>query len=130
MILNPNIFSGYSIHVLSPDGPVYVHCTEDHTGRLNHVIINIGKAGSPLHAWADSLSRMITAALPHKDLQDILAELSNITSIKAIRTDRGIYVKSGPDAVYYALVLYMQTKKSNNKRVEVHTHTGFARIRK
>lgn len=107
----PNIANAITIRVSSPDGEIFVHCTEDAHGNLAHVIINIGKAGNQVHAWADALSRMINIALETKTVRDILIELSNIKSTKAIRTSNGIYVHSGPEAVFYALMLYEQAKR-------------------
>lgn len=123
-----NVSPAYTIKVLSPDGTVYVHCTEDSKGKLQNVIINVGKAGSPLHAWADALGRMITSSLSNNlPLTHILEQLSNITSIKAVRTPKGIFVKSGPDAIYYALTLYSQIKPV--VLVQHNRKLGFARIR-
>ena len=126
----PKLADAFSIKVNSPSGAVFVHCTEIE-GQLKHVIINIGKAGSDIHTWADALSRMINLALETKDLLDILVDLSNITSAKISRSVNGIFVKSAPDAVFYALHLYRNMKMSgsihnNNRRKRQY---GFVKLK-
>ncbi len=111
-----DISQAYSIGVKSPVGKVFVHCTEDANGKLDHIIINIGKAGSEIAAWADSLSRMLNMSLQSKSLSQIIDELSNITADKVVRTETGVYITSGPEAVFYALMLYSLHKNKLNPK--------------
>jgi hypothetical protein len=109
--MTTTLLNAYSIRVPSPDGTVIVHCTEDTRGRLSHIIINMGKAGLSAASWSDALSRMINLALKNTDLNLILAELSNITSGKSVFHPDHQNVKSAPDAVYRALLMYRNLKK-------------------
>jgi hypothetical protein len=114
-----NLLNAYSIKVPSPDGTVIVHCTESPSGELNHVIINMGKAGLSAASWADALSRMITLALKNGDLSSILEELSNITSSKSVYHTSHSTIKSAPDAVYRALMMYRNLKHKTPENVEI-----------
>jgi len=109
MILN----NAYSIRVPSPDGVVTVHCTEEN-GHLDHIIINIGKAGHSVASWADALSRVVTIALRQNDLSVVLEALSNISSGKSTYFNNQ-YVKSAPDAVFRALLMYRNLKTPKNE---------------
>lgn len=107
------IRDSYTIRVPSPDGEIFVHCTEDHAGKLDHIVINIGKAGSSVAAWADGLARMITFSLRHIPLEDILSELSNHSSSKSVFSVRHQNINSGVDAVFRALLMYRNIKTTN-----------------
>lgn len=111
------LLNAYSIRVPSPDGTVIVHCTEDDRGNLNHVIINMGKAGLSAASWADALSRLITLSLKSGDLSSVLEQLSNITSSKSVFHTTHSTIKSAPDAVYRALMMYRNLKYIPTKNV-------------
>lgn len=98
--------NSYTIRVDSPDGAVFVHCIESAPARLEEVQITIGKTGSSVRAWADALAQMITASLKAHDLTDILVRLSNLSTDKSVLNSRLVKVRSGPDAVFQALMLY------------------------
>lgn len=114
-----NLLNAYSIKVPSPDGPVIVHCTEDSRGNLDHIIINMGKAGLSAASWADALSRMITLALKSGDLASVLEQLSNITSAKSVYHTSHSTIKSAPDAIYRALMMYRNLKHKPTNNVEI-----------
>ncbi len=114
--MNSNIKTGYTIRVDSPSGAVFVHCDESLEGKLDSVMISIGKSGSEQRAWADALGRTITGMLKSQDLLDILNALSHITTDKAYRLSNGYVVQSSVDAVFYGLLLYHRTVTQNNKQ--------------
>lgn len=125
-----DLATAYTIKVESPDGVMFVHCTE-RNDKLVHVLINIGKAGSAISAWADAMGRMITSALVHQPLSVIIDELSNITADRVTRTDSGIFVKSGPEAVFYALMIYNSHKTKLKKKISpAKRRYGFLPVRK
>ena len=122
-VLPDHIQTGLTICVDSPDGKVFVHCDESAEGKLVRVMINIGKAGSAIHSWADALGRMITGMLESRDILDIISELSNLSTAKSVRNMRGFNVRSGPDAVFYALLLYVNEKRfSSSPSITVSTY--------
>lgn len=114
----PEIADSTTIRVMSPDGEIFVHCTENSKGQLKHVIINIGKSGLSLASWADALSRMINIVLRYEDVNTVIAELSNITTAKSVFYTGGTYVKSVPHAVYLALTLYKNSKLEKRKNAD------------
>ena len=99
-----------TIEVEVPEGQMYVSITEEENApRL--VLINIGKTGSRLAAWADSVGRLVSLALRSGlALPAIISELSGITSDRVHRYKSGVVLRSGPDGVAYALHKYMQEK--------------------
>lgn len=112
-MMKSDIYNGYTINIPSPDGLVHLHCLEHKPGKLEMVQITIGKSGSSLTAWADGLARMITVALRHSDLSDILSELSLISSDKAVLSAQQTPIRSAVDAVFYGLLRYRHvTSKS------------------
>lgn len=109
---NPDFMSAYSITLPSPDGSVTVHCNELVSGQLHSVIINIGKAGHSIASWADALSRTINLALTKKTtIDEILEQLSNITTGKSVFHPNHRDIRSAPDAIVRALILYKNTTR-------------------
>lgn len=104
--MNLPLRNSYTIRVDSPDGAVFVHCIESAPANLEEVQISIGKTGSSVRAWADALAQMITASLRSSTLEDILVRLSSISTDKSVLNSRLVKVRSGPDAVFQALMLY------------------------
>jgi len=117
MTLTANIFNSYSIRVPSPDGTMFVHCHEDHSGNLIRVLINIGKTGTSASSWADGVARMITLALKSQDLSTILDELSNITSAKFVLGSGKYQIKSSIDGIFHALLMYRNMKVQPNREI-------------
>lgn len=98
--------------VRTPDGTVFVNVMENEDGKPFQVIVNIGKAGSAVAAWAQALGSMISIALQTEDekaFDKIITELSSITSSGTARsiTSR---CTSGPEGVWMALIRYRRAK--------------------
>lgn len=104
------ITNAYTIKIQSPEGAIFVHCNEDINGKLDSVMINVGKAGSTVSSWANGLSRMISIALRSTDLSEILTQLSNNSSDRSVLATNKIFIKSGVDAVFHALLMYKNLK--------------------
>lgn len=99
-----------SIRVITPDGKLFVHIAEDEHGEPAEVLINIGKTGYSVYAWADALQRLISLHLKNGiDLRTIVNEISNIHTGKATRSN-GANVWSGPEGLAHALMRYLASK--------------------
>lgn len=101
--------------VRSPDGTVFVNVME-RGGEPDTVIINIGKAGAPVAAWAQALGSMISCSLQNGvKLEQILTELSSLTSDAAPRS-LTTPVRSGPEGVYVGLLYYRRSRFEDMKK--------------
>ena len=105
----------YSWKIRAPEGKMLIHITEDVDGKPILMMINIGKAGAPVMAWADALARLVTKLFPLMGLQDIIAELSGITAdgAPADREDN-IKIRSGPEAVAVTLMRFSDLQYERN----------------
>lgn len=101
-------YNSITIRSRTPDGTMFVNIMEDNeTGKPCEIQIIIGKAGTNLRAWTDSVSRLVTMVLKcGGTLEDIITELSNTTSDKLIIDDSQVPVRSGPDGFVMALMKY------------------------
>ncbi|HEX9430864.1 MAG TPA: hypothetical protein VF944_10850 [Candidatus Bathyarchaeia archaeon] len=108
------VFPTFSIKVDTPDGRMFVHILEN-DGLPVQVLINIGKSGTNLSAWADAVSRMVSQMLKYTSIYVIIEELSGITSSRFIRLAQGEVIRSGPEGVAYALVKYRNRKYKDNR---------------
>lgn len=101
-----NLYKSYNMKVRTPDGTMFVNILEDVNNQPFQVIINIGKAGSQVAAWAQGLAACISAGLQNGvKIETFLTELSSITSDKEARTVNS-NCRSGPEGVWKALVRY------------------------
>lgn len=98
-----------AIRVETPDGTMFVLVDEDVTTQKPIAIrINIGKAGSPLMAWASAAAELVTLLLESGiDAHKILEKLTDIHSDKLAHSS-GIPIYSGPDGLANALLLYLK----------------------
>ena len=103
--MHTTLRNAYAIRVPSPDGVMFVHCIEN-DNKLEEIQISIGKTGSSVRAWADGLARMLTLSLKYNDINNILVELSSITTDKSVLNSKRMHIKSGPDAIFNALMMY------------------------
>ena len=104
-------YTGWSIRVKTPDGTLFVHIGEDEKGKLKQIMLNLGKAGTSVSAWANSLASTLTMAIElGATLEDLTALLSNITSGSAPRMAIGGKCTSGPEGVWMALMQYRREK--------------------
>lgn len=106
-----HIFGGFTYQIHTPDGLMFVNLMEDNNGKLCAIDIKIGKAGTSLRAWAHCFGRLITMSLEHgASINEIVEELSSQTSDRQQTYTNGIRVRSGPEGVYNALMMYKDDK--------------------
>lgn len=103
-------FPMVSWKVPTPNGTMHVHIQE-HEGKPVGVIINIGKTGADVSAWADCVSRLITLAIEKgAGINEIIEELSGLSGEKSINMPSGVKIRSGPDGVAFAFLQYRNHK--------------------
>lgn len=109
-----------SIMTETPDGTVTVIIVESVTHRPIDVQIYIGKAGSSLRAWTQSLADMINLALRNGiDIQHVIQCLVNQNSDKIVRNRAGVEIQSGPAGIAYCLYRYNKYRQEQGiKNVE------------
>lgn len=107
------VFRSINIKVESPDGTMFVTVMENEGTFPFKILVNIGKAGSALNAWATCLADFVSDALPRIGVNSVINRLMNITSDKSptatpdtVSNDGVVYVRSGPEAIAYALIKY------------------------
>jgi len=111
----------YSYQINTPDGQMWVHICEKNDKPIM-VIINIGKSGSVIQAWASATAYLVTELLKYTSHHKVIELVSNITTDK-IKLGPGSIIRSGPEGVATALVRY-----SNEKFKEVATQQTDASI--
>lgn len=111
---DPNLFDSLSYRVETPDGICYVHVLEQKDTPVGF-IIQFGKCGTSLFAWAEAVGRMATRALPLIGIAGIIEELSGITTAGLRRLAKGESIRSGPEGIAYALLKYKQEKFKNDQ---------------
>ncbi len=110
-------FTALNIRVESPDGLMFVTVAENQAGKPWIVLINIGKNGANLMAWANAMAQMVTNSLQHGvSIVTIANDLLGNTSDKAIRTPNGLTIGSGPEALAFALLTYAAEKTAELQR--------------
>ena len=106
-MLGESRFPTITFQIPSPDGTAYVQILENPSGGIYRIIFQLGKAASSVNAWADALARMVTTSLNNGvDINTVLDELSNITTGKSVWVSGDMYCRSGPEALYIALLRY------------------------
>lgn len=114
----PGKFTGMTYRVDTPIGTMFINVMEDMTNKAIGIDIYIGKAGSETNAWSHGMARVINCALDHgASIDDIISELSNHTSDRGIRKfGDNIPVRSGPDGICVALMMYTREKYDELRR--------------
>lgn len=98
-----------TIKTHTPDGTLFTTIVEE-LDAPRQVLLNIGKSGHSLQAWADALARVITLALRSGlTLNSIIAEISNISTERRSFSN-GTTVRSGPEGLAHALLKYVSAK--------------------
>src|SRR6267142_2871277 len=87
----PEVLKSSTVKASTPDGSMFFTIIENN-GKPVGVDILIGKGGSSVQAWAQSLSLVITLALRNGvDISTVAEEISNITSDRlAFNGDRAV----------------------------------------
>lgn len=105
-----------TIRVATPDGKMFVIIVDDTNGNPTRVIIAIGKAGSRLMAWAESMSRLTTRLIKNgSSINDVIMEVSGIRADRLVMNGE-TEITSGPEGLAKALLIY-QEYKSGTYRV-------------
>ena len=115
MTKRSNEFDAYSIRVRSPSGTLFLVVNELN-GRLDNIQIYIGKTGSQVYAYVNSLADLVNLAISSgATLEDVITVLSNHTSDK-VSYHENVPIRSDIDAIVFGLLRYKQTKyrESNN----------------
>lgn len=112
--LQQTIFNNSTFRVTTPEGEMFVTVIEDSASKVTAIDIKIGKAGSALVAWTHSFARILTLAIEKgASVEDLIVELSGQTSDKLRTLTNGVIIRSGPEAVSYALMRYQKEKYRN-----------------
>lgn len=112
MTLNSNMLRSTSYRVYTPSGTMFVNIMEE-DAKIVGILVNIGKAGSELSAWAQALASMVTVALNNNvSLQTVIDELKDITSDGQARIGASSDARSGPEGIYSALIQYRNDKRA------------------
>ena len=106
-------YKSFSVRVETPDGTMFVHILEDENEIPQKVIINIGKAGTNLTAWADAAARLVSRLLPN--VHGVIEELTGLTTARYSRLPKGEIIHSGPEGIAYALLKYRGERYKDNK---------------
>lgn len=107
-----------TIKVLCPDGKMFVTICEDSEGVPNRIIISIGKTGTALMAWANAAALLSSRLLPFVGIPGLIQEISNITTSSIRSFGDGIKIRSGPEALAYALMRYQAVKSLESDNVK------------
>ena len=112
----PDALSSVTVKTPSPDGTIYLTISELEDGTPAQVHIMIGKAGSPVMAWAYCVARLISVLLEKGvPLSRIIEETSGVTTDKIMRYGDGVVIRSGSEGISHALMKYMDATKGNGK---------------
>ena len=113
MTLNSKHYKSTTYRVYTPDGTMFVNIMEDESANVKGILVNIGKAGSALSAWAQATATMITLALEYgTSLQAVIDELKDITSDGHARIGAVTSTRSGPEGIYSALIQFRNDKRA------------------
>lgn len=113
-----NFFSSETVRVSTPDGTMFVNIMEDERGEPIHIIINVGKAGHSVGAWACAMAELCTVLLKDgkNTISDLIVHLSGITTNKHLRHMNGAVCRSGPEGLVIALLKYRDGKFADTVR--------------
>lgn len=111
------LYDNITFNIRTPSGTANIIIVEDSPGKIETIFFTIGKAGSDINAWAYALAESVTMILKTQSINDVLVLLSNITSSRSTYAPDGIACRSGPEALYIALMRYRNLYKDMNKKV-------------
>lgn len=112
MLQTKDFYSNVVIKIPAPSGNAYVTIVEDIDGNIHKIFFHIGKAGSQVNAWCEGLARMVELSLQHKSINEVINELSQITSSNIIRSTNGVTTRSDIEAFVLALMKYRNSKST------------------
>lgn len=110
----PDRYPSYTIRTKTPAGTMFVTIMEENH-KPTKIFIHIGKAGSELSAWAESVARLIDLYLGQGgDIFNVILELSNQSSNRFVLDGDNMskQVHSGPDGLAFSIMKYLNEKKN------------------
>jgi ribonucleoside-diphosphate reductase alpha chain len=119
----PRTLRGVTYRVDTPLGTGYVHVNQGPSGEPFEVFLNVGKAGSDVHADAEALGRLISLILrlpspltPRERVEQIVRQLDRIGG----RRDAGMgpgRVRSIPDAIAQVLAEHVGLREPGAEHI-------------
>ena len=119
----PRTLRGVTYRVDTPLGTGYVHVNQGPSGEPFEVFLNVGKAGSDVHADAEALGRLISLILrlpspltPRERVEQIVKQLDRIGG----RRDAGMgpaRVRSIPDAIAQVLAEHVGLREPGAEHI-------------
>ncbi len=119
----PRTLRGVTYRVDTPLGTGYVHVNQGSSGEPFEVFLNVGKAGSDVHADAEALGRLISMILrlpspltPRARVEQIVRQLDRIGG----RRDAGMgpaRVRSIPDAIAQVLAEHVGLREPGAEHI-------------
>jgi hypothetical protein len=101
---NKDWFPTTVFHINTPDGKAAISILEKEPGKIEHMFMNIGKAGGSVNAWSYALLEMTMLAL--RNNVSIRTIIETLDDISCSRYSVGHEARSGPEAVAFALKQY------------------------
>lgn len=99
------LYKNFTHRIKTPDGTAIISIVYSKPGVIEHLEMNIGKAGSAVAAWCNAFSRMTFLALQSTSLDEVIDLLSDIATDRVVYAD-GVTCRSGPEAMAIALRNY------------------------
>lgn len=117
---NDIVLSSLTWKITTPNGIMFITIVEsiDYLKKPIPVnaLITIGKSGSSIMAWANMTASLISLLFKKKvDLEDIIVEISMNLSDHSVLQKPGIFIRSEPEGIKYALLRYQEDR---SKRLE------------
>lgn len=105
-------YENFTFQVTTPDGVMFVEIMEDDKKPVGFHI-SIGKSGHAISAWAAALAGVMSLALDYgASINELIKELSSLTTDKIRIMKDGVEIRSGPEGVCVALFDYRRQKFS------------------
>ncbi len=119
----PSMTRGYTQHILTGEGSLYVTINEDDQG-LCEVFASIGKSGGNAAAQSEAVGRLISLALRSGvDPHSIVKQLKGITGANPAWND-GVLIRSTPDAIGWALERHLAQRKQQQTELLLVAESG------
>lgn len=119
----------FSYKVATPDGDMFVHIMEEIPGKPTGIALNIGKVGHSVFAWASAVASLATVMLQSGiSIHKVLEQVSGLTTERRTHQRNGVYIRSGPEGVAYAIMLHIR-KQSEEREKEYNDDERPARFR-
>lgn len=106
-------YDSHTFRVMSPEGTLFVTVTVDHSNEPFMLKVFGIKNASPLHIWIEALSNLINEMWKCGiHTSTIIRLLDTQYGPRYITNDGGVKVYSGPGAIQWALIQFLQVKNN------------------